>query len=134
MDERTQPEPFGLTRRDCARMAAMSIDELQRECEAEAFHAHGPGGQGVNTADSAVRMRHVPTGIVVVSRESRSQYRNRQICLQKIRDELHRRSIPPSVRHATKPTKASQRRRLEEKRRRSQVKDSRRTLRPGEGD
>ena len=122
----------GLTHRDYARLAAMPIEELARACEVEVFHAHGPGGQGVNTTDSAVRMRHVATGIVVVSRESRSQYRNRQLCLQKIREELRRRSVPPAVRHATKPTKASQRRRLDDKRRRSQIKDLRRDVTPGD--
>lgn len=121
-----------LTHRDYARMAAATLDELARSCEAEAFHAHGPGGQGVNTADSAVRMRHLPTGIVVTSRESRSQYRNRQICLQKIRDELSRRATPPVVRHATKPTKGSQLRRLDQKRRRSEVKASRQRISPDE--
>ena len=117
-----------LTHRDYARMARLSAEELLRDCKVDVFHAHGPGGQGVNTADSAVRMRHVPTGIVVVSRESRSQYRNRQLCLQKIKAELGRRGVPPSVRHATKPTKGSVRRRLESKHARAQIKASRRKV------
>lgn len=117
---------------DYARMAALPSDELAKDCVTEAFHGHGPGGQGVNTADSAVRMTHVPTGIVVVSRESRSQYRNRQLCLQKIKDELRRRSVRPTVRHATKPTKGSQLRRLANKRARSQVKGLRRRVRGDE--
>ena len=108
--------------REYARMAAQSLDELAKSCEAEAFRAHGPGGQGVNTTDSAVRMCHLPTGIVTVSRESRSQYRNRQLCLRKIRDELERRAIPPVVRKETKPTRSSQERRLEHKRQRAQTK------------
>ena len=95
----------------------------------EFSHASGPGGQGVNTTDSAVRMRHVPTGITVVSRESRSQLQNRERCLQKIRAELARRARKPKSRHATKPTRASVRRRLDEKGRRSQLKRMRR--RPG---
>jgi protein subunit release factor A len=117
-----------MSHRDYARMVAVSLDKLARDCVFEAFHGHGPGGQGVNTADSAVRTTHVPTGIVVVSRESRSQYRNRQLCLQKIRDELSRRSVPPSVRHATKPTKGSVARRLKAKRARSQTKSLRRRV------
>ena len=118
-----------LTYRDYARYAWLGHDELQRQCEAEAFRATGPGGQGVNTTDSAVRMRHVPTGIVVVSRESRSQFQNRQACLRKIRSELRRRAVPPKRRVATKPTRASVKRRLEGKHRRSDVKRLRR--RPG---
>lgn len=128
MDASSGETPKRFTHRDYARMAAKSLNELVRECEAEAFHAHGPGGQGVNTADSAVRMRHNPTGITVVSRESRSQYRNRQLCLQKIREELERRSIPPTVRHATKPTRSSMLRRLEGKHQRSRIKQMRRRV------
>lgn len=115
-----------LTYRDYARFAALSLDELARECELEAFHASGPGGQGVNTADSAVRMRHVPTGIVAVSREERSQFRNRRRCLEKIRQTLLRRSSPPKPRVRTRPTKASAERRLSEKRRSAAIKRLRR--------
>ena len=118
-----------LTYDDYARFLRLPVDELSRQCRAEAFHASGPGGQGVNTADSAVRMRHVPTGITVVSRESRSQLQNRERCLQKIRAELARRARKPKTRHATKPTRASVRRRLDEKNRHSQLKRMRR--RPG---
>lgn len=118
-----------LTYQDYARFARLSADELRRQCVAEAFRATGPGGQGVNTTDSAVRMRHLPTGIVVVSRESRSQLQNRERCLEKIRAELQRRSRRPKKRRATKPTRASVRRRLDEKGRRGAVKRLRR--RPG---
>ena len=115
-------EQLDLTYRDYARLAALPLDDLARQCEVEAFHSTGPGGQGVNTADSAVRMRHVPTGIVVVSRESRSQFRNRQLCLNKIRAELLRRSKAPTKRVPTKRTKGSQERRLAQKRRDSDIK------------
>ena len=115
-----------LTHNDYAAFARLSLDDLARQCVAQAFHASGPGGQCVNTADSAVRMTHEPTGIVVVSRESRSQYRNRQLCLQKIRGELVRRAIPPKTRHATKPSRASKEHRLADKHQRSQVKQFRR--------
>ena len=115
-----------LTYSDYAAFARLSLDELAKQCEVQVFHATGPGGQCVNTTDSAVRTTHTPTGIVVVSRESRSQYRNRQICLQKIRDELARRGVPPKVRHKTKPTRGSKERRLAAKHVRSQVKQLRR--------
>ena len=117
-----------LSWRDYAHLAALPLDELERQCHVEAFHAHGPGGQGVNTADSAVRMRHLPTGIVVVSRESRSQFRNRRLCLAKLRAELEHRGKAPVVRRATKPTKASTQRRLEAKHVRSRVKESRKRV------
>ena len=119
-------EKSDLTYRDYARLARLPLDELAAGCEAQAFHASGPGGQCVNTTDSAVRMTHRATGITVTSRESRSQYRNRQLCLQKIREELARRSRPPKVLHKTKPTRGSKERRLAGKRLRSQVKQLRR--------
>lgn len=115
-----------MTYREYAGFALLSLDKLAEQCETKVFRATGPGGQGVNTTDSAVRMTHIPTGVVVVSRESRSQYRNRQICLRKIREELERCGRPPKVRHKTKPTRASKERRLAIKRFRSQVKASRR--------
>ncbi|RRF91153.1 MAG: peptide chain release factor-like protein [Coriobacteriaceae bacterium] len=121
-----------LTYADYARFSRLPDSELARQCRAEAFHASGPGGQGVNTADSAVRMCHVPTGITVVSRESRSQLQNRELCLKKIRAELSRRARRPKKRHATKPTRASVRRRLDEKSRHAKVKRLRR--RPGMDD
>lgn len=46
--------------RDYAKYVQQSIDELARDCKVQVFRAKGPGGQGVNTTDSAVRMTHVP--------------------------------------------------------------------------
>lgn len=115
-----------LTYREYARYARMSAEELERGCSFEAFHASGPGGQGVNTADSAVRMRHEPTGIVVVSRESRSQLQNRLSCLRKLQAILRRRATPPKKRVATRPTRGSVERRLKAKRSRSDTKARRR--------
>ena len=110
------------TYRDFARWAAQPLDELVRDCEVRTFHARGPGGQCVNTADSAVRMTHRPSGVSVTSRESRSQFRNRQLCLRKLRAEFARREVAPKPRHATKPSRAAKERRLADKRRRSQTK------------
>ena len=91
----------------------------------ETFHATGPGGQGVNTADSAVRMRHLPTGIVAVARSERSQFLNRQACLAKLRAELERRSCPPKKRIKTRVPHRSKERRLQSKHQLSQKKSLR---------
>lgn len=104
----------------------MSVDELARDCDIQAFRASGPGGQGVNTTDSAVRMRHIPSGIVVTARESRSQFQNRASCLRKLKEELIRRARPSRKRVATKPGKAAKARRLADKRHRARVKAARR--------
>lgn len=114
-----------LTHGDYARLARQTPEEIERDCRVETFHASGPGGQGVNTADSAVRMVHGPTGITVVSREVRSQYQNRQRCLEKLREEFKRRSVRPKVRHKTKPSRAQRQRRLDAKKRRSKIKQLR---------
>ena len=117
-----------LTYRDYAVFARMSADQIARDCEVQTFHASGPGGQGVNTADSAVRMRHVPTGIVVVSREERSQLRNRERCVEKILEICRRRARPPRPRKKTRVPASQKRRRLDSKRARGQVKQLRRRV------
>ena len=117
-----------LTYRDYAAFARQTPDEIARDCEVQVFRATGPGGQGVNTTDSAVRMRHVLTGITVVSRESRSQLQNRERCLQKILETCRRRAVPPRPRKKTRVPASQRRRRLESKRSRGQLKQLRRRV------
>jgi protein subunit release factor B len=103
-----------------------SDQALLGECEVEVFRSSGPGGQGVNTTDSAVRLRHTPTGITVVCREERSQYRNKQTCLARLRKRIERlMAPPPPPRRPTRPTKAAKERRLAEKSARSATKATR---------
>lgn len=110
-----------------------SDDELLAQCDVWTFHGSGPGGQGVNTADSAVRLRHRPTGVTVVCRESRSQYQNKRLCLARLRERLTRMAEPPPApRVRTRPSKAAKRRRLDEKRMISAKKHGRR--KPGSDD
>ena len=116
------------TYRDFARWAQMTLDEIARDCDVQAFRASGPGGQCVNTTDSAVRMVHGPSGIAVTSRESRSQFRNRQLCLQKLRRLFEAKARPPKVRRATKPSRRAKEARLADKRRRAETKARRRPV------
>ena len=116
------------TYRDFARWAQMTLEDIARDCHVQAFRASGPGGQCVNTTDSAVRMTHVPSGMTVTSRESRSQFRNRQLCLQKLRRLFEAKARPPKVRRATKPSRRAREARLADKHRRAQVKAQRRPV------
>ena len=117
-----------LTYRDYAAFARQTPEEISRDCEVQVFRATGPGGQGVNTTDSAVRMRHVPTGITVVSREHRSQLQNRERCVEKILEICRRRAVPPRPRKKTRVPAVQRRRRLESKRSRGQLKQLRRRV------
>ena len=63
-------------------------EDLFAQCDFEAYRASGKGGQHVNKTDSAVRLTHRPSGLVVTSQESRSQWRNRAICLGKLRERV----------------------------------------------
>ena len=99
-----------------------SDEELLRECEVDTFRASGPGGQHVNKTESAVRLRHLPSGVVVTSQSERSQHRNKAICLQKLRETIERLNYRPAKRVPTRVSRAAKNRVLEEKSRRSQIK------------
>ena len=101
--------------------------DLLAECRVDVFRASGPGGQGVNTTDSAVRLTHVPTGIVVVCREHRSQLRNKEVCLVRLRARIERLlAPPPPPRKKTRPSRAARERRLVAKSKRGVTKVARR--------
>ncbi len=86
-----------------------SDEKLLDECDVETFRSGGKGGQHVNKTDSAVRLRHLPTGLVVMCQEERSQFLNKMICLKKLREKVAKLNIVPLVRKATKPPKSAKR-------------------------
>lgn len=113
-------------------------------------HASGPGGQGVNTADSRVQLsldlattvalnekqreralrelddRLSGTVLTITAAEHRSQRRNRTAARERLAHVLRAALTPPTPRRATKPTRASKLRRLDAKKRRSEIKARRR--------
>jgi ribosome-associated protein len=109
-----------------------SDEELLRECEIETFRSSGPGGQHVNKTESAVRLRHVPSGVVVTSRQERSQHRNKAICLRRLREKVSELNYRPAKRVPTEVTRSAKNRTLKEKARRSEIKRSRSKPSPDE--
>ncbi len=101
-------------------------DDLLAACDVDTFRSGGKGGQHANKTESAVRLRHRPTGIVVTSQQERSQHRNKRLALAELRRRIERLNFEPPRRVKTKPTKASKRRRAEAKRKRAEKKKLRR--------
>ncbi|MBI4558592.1 MAG: peptide chain release factor-like protein [Candidatus Hydrogenedentes bacterium] len=95
------------------------------EIEITYYRSRGPGGQHRNVTDSAVRVRHLPTGIVVTATASRSQLRNRQAALRELERRLRLRAQRRKPRLRTRPTSASQERRIEAKKHRATIKRGR---------
>jgi protein subunit release factor B len=92
------------------------LERLARDCEITPFKSSGPGGQKKNKTESSVRVRHLPSGIVRIATESRSQARNRALALARVLEELKRRARRPKPRRPTKPTRTAVEKRLAGKR------------------
>ena len=83
------------------------IDINPADLKIDTYRASGAGGQHVNTTDSAVRMTHIPSGIIVASQMDRSQHKNRDICMGMLKArlyeaEMQKREEAASAEHASK--------------------------------
>ena len=96
------------------------------DLEISFFRSGGPGGQHKNKTETAVRVVHIPTGIVVVATSERSQLRNKEAALEELQRRLAARRRKPKPRVATKPSKAAKARRIESKVKRGATKSLRR--------
>jgi ribosome-associated protein len=130
---------------------SIAIDES--ELDVQFVRASGPGGQNVNKVATAVQLRFdaanspsLPDGVrerlirlagsrasdqgvlVINARRFRTQERNRQDAVDRLVALIQEAAQAPKTRRKTRPTAASERRRLEEKRRRSDLKQSRRSV------
>ena len=104
---------------------AFDRETLEREVVVDTFRASGPGGQHVNKTESALRLTHPPSGVVVTAQDSPSQFRNRETAFERLRAQLVRLNHVPKKRIATKPSAAARRRRIEQKKQRGAIKKAR---------
>ena len=109
------------------------LEQLEREVEVTVYQASGPGGQHRNRTYSAVRMKHLPTGIVVTAADSRSQLRNRKVAIERLARRLaeHLHEDPP--RKPTRKKTTVRRRERQDREKESRKKRLRRPIDPNEG-
>jgi protein subunit release factor B len=108
------------------------LETLEKEVEVEFYRSGGPGGQHRNKVETGVRMKHLPTGIVVTATERRSQSRNRQLALERLQRKLRALRRKKKKRVPTRPSAAALARAREEKEARSRKKRDRRQPDPDE--
>jgi ribosome-associated protein len=104
---------------------SLERETLEGEVRIDTYRASGPGGQHVNKTNSAIRLTHEPSGVVVIAQDSSSQFRNKEIAFERLIEKLTKLNHVPKKRFATKPSRAAKERRIGEKKTRAVVKSTR---------
>jgi ribosome-associated protein len=94
---------------------ATDMATLEKEAIVEPYRAPGPGGQRKNRKETAVRLTHPPSGVVVLASERRSQAQNREIAFERLMKKLADLNRPRKRRIPTKPSAGTIRRQQENK-------------------
>ena len=104
------------------RSYSLAREVLEREVIVEAYRSGGPGGQHRNVTDSAVRLRHLPSGVRVTAADSRSQARNKDTAFARLIERLRELNHVRKPRVPTRATKSSVERRIHEKKQHQRAK------------
>ena len=106
------------------------LEALCREVRVEYYRSRGPGGQRKNKKETAVRVKHHPTGVTVTATESRYQAVNKRRAFRRLQEKLSQLNRPSNVRIPTVVSLEKKDKRVQEKRRVSLKKRWRRTVGP----
>ncbi len=92
------------------------------------YRSRGPGGQRKNRKETAVKILHIPTGIIARATEQRSQYQNRQLAMERLEEKLKTLTKPKKKRIATRKPRSAREKELAAKKKRSERKQMRRKI------
>lgn len=107
---------------DTSQPRRIDPDQLERETRVSYFRSPGPGGQKKNKTETAVRLKHIPTGITTISTRHRSRLRNREAAFERLASKIEERLKPVRPRIPTRKKRGAVEAVLEQKRRRSRTK------------
>ena len=99
---------------------------LKRQVTVETYRSSGPGGQRKNKTETAVRLKHAPSGVTVIATEHRSQSLNLKLAFERLRERLIKLNRPKKRRIPTSVSKAAREKRIQEKKIQSKKKNLRR--------